>query len=144
MGARELEIRAYQESDEEPVVALWQAVFPGDPPWNEPRGVIRRKLGIQRELFFVALLGNQLAGTVLAGFDGCRGWIYHLAVAPELRRLGVGRTLMREAEEGLRSLGCPKINLQVRASNTEVVRFYERLGFAVEERVSMGRLLVRG
>ncbi len=141
MRAYELEIRAYQESDEEEVVALWEAVFPGDPPWNEPRGVIRRKLAIQRELFLVAIFADRLVGTVLAGFDGCRGWIHHLAVAPDTRRLGVGRSLMLEAEQGLRALGCPKINLQVRATNPGVVRFYEHLGFAVEERVSMGRLL---
>ena len=77
----------------------------------------------------------------MAGFDGVRGWIYHLAVSPESRRRGVGTQLVRAAETGLSKLGCPKVNIQVRASNDEVIAFYKGLGFAVEERVSMGRRL---
>jgi hypothetical protein len=83
----------------------------------------------------------QIAGAVMAGYDGVRGWIYHLAVAPELRRRGLGAQLVRAAEERLRALGCPKVNLQVRPSNREAVAFYRRLGYEVEEWVSLGRLL---
>lgn len=84
---------------------------------------------------------GQLVGGLKAGFDGVRGWIYHLAVAPESRRCGVATKLVRAAEAALRDLGCPKVNLQVRASNASVVAFYQALGFTVEERVSMGRRL---
>lgn len=136
-----LRVRPFSEADEPAVVALWSEVFAGDPPRNEPRAVIRRKLRVQRELFLVGELDGEVVGTVIAGFDGFRGWVYHLAVHPRFRRRGFGRTLMREAEARLKALGCPKVNLQVRASNVEVVAFYERLGYAVEDHTSLGRML---
>jgi len=116
-------------------------VFADDPPWNGPEAVIRRKLGVQRELFLVGELTGKVVATVLAGFDGVRGWIHHLAVAPSLRRRGIATRMMREAESGLAKLGCPKINLQVRPGSTGVVAFYRTLGYEVEERVSMGKRL---
>jgi ribosomal protein S18 acetylase RimI-like enzyme len=127
--------------DRRQVVALWNRVFPGDPPWNAPDAMIDRKLGAQPELFLVAEIDGRIAGTVLAGFDGVRGWLYHLAVAPEERRRGCGARLVAAAELALRALGCTKVNLQVRAGNAEAVAFYRRLGYEVEERVSMGRRL---
>jgi len=80
---------------------------------------------------------------VLAGFDGVRGWVHHLAVLPTLRRLGLATQLMRAAEQGLTQLGCPKLNLQVRSTNADVVAFYESLGYAVEDRISLGKPLGR-
>jgi ribosomal protein S18 acetylase RimI-like enzyme len=103
--------------------------------------VIRRKLEVQRELFLVGVLGEEVVGTVLAGYDGFRGWVYHLAVHPAHRRRGFGRRLMQSAERRLRALGCPKLNLQVRARNAGVVAFYEALGYSVEGHVSMGKEL---
>jgi ribosomal protein S18 acetylase RimI-like enzyme len=136
-----MEIRPYTEADEKPVASLWRRVFPDSPPWNDPETDIRRKLSVQRELFLVATLGGELVGTAMAGFDGHRGWVYYVAVSPEHRRQGIGRALMRQVEEGLAELGCSKLNLQVRASNPQAVSFYQRLGYRVEERVSMGKLL---
>lgn len=136
-----MEIRPYKEADEAAVAALWREVFPDAPAHNVPEEDIRRKLAVQRELFFVAEEGGELAGTALAGYDGHRGWVYYVAVRPAYRRRGVGAALMARVEEGLRATGCPKLNLQVRASNREAVAFYERLGYAVEERVSMGKRL---
>ena len=75
-------VRVYRDSDHDSVVVLWRMVFPNDPPWNEPSELIRRKRRIQRELFWVAEEGDEIVGTVLAGYDGVRGWIYHLAVDP--------------------------------------------------------------
>jgi ribosomal protein S18 acetylase RimI-like enzyme len=135
------QVRAYQHVDEHAVVRLWETVFPDDPAWNEPRAVIRRKLTVQPELFLIALRAGSVVGTTLAGFDGVRGWVHHVAVAPNLRRQGIGRLLMQEAADRLRDLGCPKLNLQVRASNPGAVSFYERLGFLREERISFGQLL---
>jgi ribosomal protein S18 acetylase RimI-like enzyme len=123
------------------VAALWREVFPDAPPHNVPEEDIRRKLAVQQELFFVAEEGGEVVGTALAGYDGHRGWVYYVAVEPSRRRRGVGAALMARVEEGLRALGCPKLNLQVRSSNRQAVAFYERLGYAVEERVSMGKLL---
>jgi ribosomal protein S18 acetylase RimI-like enzyme len=137
----DLTIRPFLETDEPEVIKLWDLVFPDDPPHNAPAKVIHQKLGTQRELFLVGFVGHELLGTVLAGYDGCRGWIYHLAVHPDHRRNGYGRELMRSAEARLRARGCPKINLQVRTGNGAVARFYEDLGFAVEERISLGKRL---
>ena len=133
--------RPFSEVDEPSVVDLWNEVFPGDPPRNEPRAVIGRKLQVQRELFLVGEFQGDVVGTVIAGFDGYRGWVYHLAVHPRVRRRGFGRELMREAEVRLRALGCPKVNLQVRSSNTRVVEFYEALGYSTEARASLGKVL---
>jgi ribosomal protein S18 acetylase RimI-like enzyme len=139
-----MEIRPYEEADEAAVAALWREVFPDEPAHNVPEEVIARKLGVQRELFFVAVEGGGVVGTAMAGYDGHRGWVYAVAVKPSHRRRGVGAALMARVEEGLRAAGCPKLNLQVRASNRQAVAFYERLGYAVEDRVSMGKLLAGG
>lgn len=136
-----MEIRPYIESDHEAVVAFWRKVFGYSAPHNDPVLVIERKLAVQRELFFVALVEGELAGTVMGGYDGHRGWIYSLAVAPRFQRHGIGTALLRHAEKALADLGCPKINLQVLASNSVVVAFYRKLGYGVEERVSMGKVV---
>jgi ribosomal protein S18 acetylase RimI-like enzyme len=137
-----VEIRVYRESDEKAVVALWTDVFKKTEPRNEPHFVIAKKLATQPELFFVALDDGSVVGTAMGGFDGHRGWIYTVAVRPDLRRLGIGTALVRRVESALAALGCPKVNLQVLGSNVAVVAFYERLGFAVGDRVSMGKSLV--
>ena len=139
-----MEIRPYGESDEEAVAALWREVFPDAPAWNVPEEDIRRKLTVQRGLFLVACADGEVVGTALGGYDGHRGWVHLVAVSPRHRRLGIGAELMRRVEEGLTALGCPKLNLQVRPSNEDVVAFYERLGYAVEDRVSMGKRLETG
>ena len=136
-----LEIRPYQPKDHAQVVALWSDVFADDPPWNEPTAMIRRKLTVQPELFFVACINDQVVGAVMAGFDGVRGWIHHLAVYNSYRRQGIASSLMRAAEKGLEAAGCPKVNLQVRATNSSVIAFYRSLGYEVEDRASLGKRL---
>jgi ribosomal protein S18 acetylase RimI-like enzyme len=132
-------IRPFREDDEEAVIALWNEVFPDAPPWNDPKSDIGRKLTIQRDLFLVAEMDEELVGTAMAGFDGHRGWVYYLAVSPPHRRRGIGATLMARVEEGLARLGCGKLNLQVRGSNRDAVAFYEKLGYEIEDRISMGK-----
>jgi ribosomal protein S18 acetylase RimI-like enzyme len=139
--ATHVSIRTYEECDEASVVALWGAVFPSPEPRNVPRVVIAQKLARERELFLVAVVDGSVVGTAMGGYDGHRGWLYTVAVRPDLRRRGVGRALVQGVETSLTALGCPKVNLQVLASNYAVVAFYERLGYAVEERISMGKLL---
>lgn len=134
-------IRAYEAGDRQPLERLWARVFPDDPPWNAPAVMIENKLKVQPELLLVGVVDTELAAAVMAGFDGVRGWIHHLAVAPEWRRRGFASQLIRAAEVGLRRLGCTKVNLQVRATNAEVVAFYRSMGYQLEERVSMGRRL---
>ena len=140
MGAP-IEIRPYESKDHAQVVALWSKVFKDDPPWNEPASMIRRKLTVQPELFLVAVIDGQVVGTVMAGFDGVRGWIHHLAVRGSHRRQGIASSLMRAAEKGLEIAGCPKVNLQVRATNSKVIAFYRSLGYELEERASLGKRL---
>lgn len=134
-----MEIRSFEEADEVAVVKLWEDVFAYPQARNAPAKVIRDKLAVQRDLFFVALEDGQLVGTVMGGYDGHRGWVYSLAVRPDVRRKGIGTELMRRVERELSRRGCPKINLQVLASNAATVAFYKGLGYAVEERISMGK-----
>jgi ribosomal protein S18 acetylase RimI-like enzyme len=136
-----MEIRPYRESDADAVIALWHEVFPITLPHHDPATSIRRKLAVDRELFLVAEIDGAVAGTAMGGYDGHRGWVYSVAVRPDLQRGGIGRALMTELERRLRALDCPKINLQIEGENAQVVAFYEQLGFAVEERVSMGKRL---
>lgn len=137
----EVSIRSYEPWDEEEVVALWETCFPDDPPWNDPRDVILRKMTVQPELFLVAVQGEQVLGTVLAGYDGFRGWVNKVATHPAHRGRGIASLLMQAAENALLDMGCPKLNLQVRADNDSVVEFYREAGYAVEDRVSMGKRL---
>jgi len=136
-----LNIRTFEESDEQSVSALWTSVFGYPAPHNQPGKIVRDKLRLQRELFFVAVFDGRLVGTVMGGYDGHRGWIYSLAVAPEVRGRGIGAALMNHVEHALREMGCPKINLQLVASNAATAAFYEKLGYRIEERVSMGKIL---
>lgn len=135
-------VRPYLDSDEQAVAALWWEVFSDMPARIQPHANIQRKLSVQRELFLVATINGAVVGTAMAGFDGHRGWVYYVAVSPPHRRQGIGTLLMRRVEQDLVSLNCPKLNLQVRAPNREAVRFYRSLGYEVEERVSMGKLLM--
>jgi len=136
-----VEIRSYRDEDLPEVVELWQAAFPDAPRGNDPAVDIARKHEVQRELFVVATDGGEIVGTAMAGYDGHRGWVYYVAVSPGHRRRGIGTVLMRRVERDLAGMGCPKLNLQVRAANGEAVRFYESLGYVTEDRVSMGRRL---
>jgi hypothetical protein len=141
MSEFEATVRPFQLADREAVVELWRMVFPDESGWNEPDGVIHRKSSVQPELFFVCECSGELVGSVLAGFDGVRGWVHHLAVHPSFRRRGLATRLMGSAEQALGDLGCPKLNLQVRAINAGVVDFYQSLGYGIEDRISLGKPL---
>lgn len=134
-------VRSFVAQDRPALERLWSEVFPDDPPANNPAGLIDRKLLVQPELILVAERNAVLVGAIMAGFDGVRGWLHHLAVAKSHRRQGIARLLVQTAESELKRLGCPKVNLQVRATNASVVAFYQSLGYSVEERISMGRRL---
>jgi ribosomal protein S18 acetylase RimI-like enzyme len=126
------EIRPFREDDRAEVVELWAEAFPDDPDHNVSSDMIDRKLRVQSELFLVAVADGVVVGTVMAGFDGVRGWLHRLAVRASARRKGLGTLLVRNAEARLAKLGCPKVNLQVRAPNTTVIAFYRALGYSVE------------
>lgn len=134
-------IRPYQAADFEGLDALWREAFPNDPPRNRADVSVPAKLAINDDLLFVAVEQGHVIGSIMAGYDGHRGWLYSVAVRQDAKRHGIGTALVQTAEAALRKLGCCKINLQVRSTNTAVIDFYKRLGFSVEEHISMGRLL---
>jgi ribosomal protein S18 acetylase RimI-like enzyme len=130
-------IRPFKLSDEAAIIHLWQACDLAVPQ-NDPRRDIARKVRVNPEMFLVGLRSGALVGTCMAGYEGHRGWINYLAVAPDCRRSGLGTELMDEAARLLRKAGCPKINLQVRSNNDEVIAFYRNLGYKADEVVSLG------
>jgi len=136
-----MHIRPYREPDEEAVVALWQACGLTR-PWNDPHKDIARKLTVQRELFFVGEVEGRIVATVMAGFEGHRGWVNYLAVAPGMRGRGYGAALMKRVEEEFTARGCPKVSLLVRSANAEVMEFYRRLGYAADDAVPLGKRLI--
>jgi ribosomal protein S18 acetylase RimI-like enzyme len=140
-----LSIRRFDASDTDAVVALWQQAFPEyrdvTRPQRNPHLSIANKLAAQPELFFVAVLGERIAGTVMGGYDGHRGWLYSLAVDESLRRHGIGTRLVAQVENALTERGCPKLNLQVLSAKTEVRAFYESLGYRADAVVSLGKRL---
>ena len=135
-----MEIRKYQEEDRAGLIELFQKVFPDDSPHNEPSKVIDAKLAVD-DLIFVAVVDDQVIGGCIAGYDGHRGWLYAVATSPSYRRSGIGQKLVSLALQSLKNVGCVKVNLQIRTTNTEVIEFYKSLGFSTEERVSMGVLI---
>jgi ribosomal protein S18 acetylase RimI-like enzyme len=139
--ASHIDIRPFEDADHDGVLALWARVFPEEPPWNAPAGMIARKLRVQRELFLVADHDGVIVGTVLAGYDGVRGWVHKVGVDPAFRRRGIAARLMAAAEAGLAGLGCIKLNLQVRAGNEDAERFYRSIGYDVEARTSLSKHL---
>ena len=136
-----MHVRPYEDADEPAVLALWRDVLPDSAPHNDPATSLRNKLAVERDLLFVAVSDQAVVGTVMGGYDGHRGWVYSVAVEPRWRRRGIGAALLRRLETALAERGCLKVNLQVRAANAGVIAFYEKLGYAVEERVSMGKRL---
>ena len=136
-----MHIRPYQASDEAAVVALWQACDLTR-PWNDPHKDIARKLQIHPELFLVGEVQGHLMASAMFGYEGHRGWVNYLAVAPDHQKQGHAKALMQQGEALLLARGCPKINLQVRASNAAVLAFYQSLGYQDDQVVSMGKRLI--
>lgn len=121
-------LRAFSESDRAAIFALWHAVGLTR-PWNDPSADIDRAVGHDAAALLVAEHEGAVAGTIMCGFDGHRGWIYYLAVAPDRQRRGLGGQLMAAAEDWLRRRGCPKVELMVRDGNDDATAFYRALGY---------------
>ena len=138
MKTQKLTIRQYKDTDLEEVVNIWKQCNLVV-PWNHHETDINIKVTFQPDLFLVGESDNCIIATVMAGFEGHRGWINYLAVLPEFQEQGLGQRMMDEAEKRLRKLGCPKINLQVRSSNKNVIAFYKSIGFSQDEVISLGK-----
>ena len=143
-GVGAFAIRAFSPADAEAVVALWHECGLVR-AWNDPYKDIARKLSEQPELFLVIGAGGEkgvVVASAMVGFDGHRGWVYYLAVAPGMQRQSLGRALMARAEQLLIERGCPKLMLMVRSSNAAVIDFYRELGYGEETVVVMGKRLI--
>ena len=136
-----LEIRSFRQEDEVPLIKLWEKCKLVV-AWNDPSKDIRRKVQLDPGGFLLSLHDNSLIASVMAGYEGHRGWINYLAVDPEYRRKGLGKTMMKAAETYLEQFECPKINLQIRAKNHQVIEFYKSIGFLQEDVINMGKRLI--
>ncbi len=135
-----MQLRPFQLEDEQAVIDLWRRCDLIR-PWNDPQKDIRRKLQFQSEMFLVGSVEGEIVASVMAGYEGHRGWVNYLAVDPDFQHKGYGRMIMNEAEKLLREAGCPKINLQIRNSNESAIEFYQNIGFVIDEVLSMGKRL---
>jgi len=136
-----MRIREYLKADLDKVIVLWESCGLLV-PWNNPYKDIERKMQVDPDLFLVGELSGDIVASVMGGYEGHRGWINYLAVHPEHQRKGFGREIMLEVEKRIKETGCPKINLQVRASNQDVIAFYQSLGFTDDEVIGLGKRLV--
>jgi ribosomal protein S18 acetylase RimI-like enzyme len=138
-------VRAAEAADDPAILALWQA---GGlvRPWNDPVLDLARKRADSPWGLLVAAVDGAVVGTVMVGYDGHRGAVNYLAVAPEQRGRGIGSALMDAAETLLRARGCPKVALSVRAEHAEVSAFYARRGYVPESGIGHWglRLIVDG
>jgi ribosomal protein S18 acetylase RimI-like enzyme len=135
-------VRPFRAEDRAAVVDLWRRCDLVR-PWNDPDRDIDRKLAEDPSGLVVADgVDGQIVAAMMVGYDGHRGWVNYLAVDPGRRGNGLGRAMMDHAEAWLLAQGCPKLNLQVRATNTDVLAFYEALGYQVDAAVSLGKRLI--
>ena len=134
-------VRPYLSADENAVVELWRKCNLLR-SWNNPKQDIKRKLGVGSELFLVGLVDDKVVATVMGGYEGHRGWVNYLAVDPTYQRRGLGQQIMEAVEKKILAMGCPKINLLIRMDNKAAVKFYESIGYEMDEVVSMGKRLV--
>lgn len=136
-----MKIRPFKEKDRSDVLRLWEDCDLTR-PWNDPNKDIDRKLAFQPDLFFVGLDGGELIATAMAGYDGHRGSVFYLAVAPRLQGQSYGATMMAHVERALVALGCPKLNIVVRSSNERVLGFYGALSYEADDVRCMGKRLI--
>lgn len=136
-----MRIRPYEASDQAAVIALWQKCELTR-PWNNAGLDIERKLAVNREWFLVGELQGEIVSSAMFGYEGHRGWVNYLAVHPAHQGQGFARAMMGYGEQLLLGAGCPKLNLQVRSSNAQALAFYARLGYRIDEVVSLGKRLI--
>ena len=136
-------IQAAAPEQEAEVIALWEA-WALTRPWNDPVADYRRAVDGAASAVLVMREGGRLAGSVMVGHDGHRGWVYYLAVAPAQRRRGIGRRLMAEAEAWLKAAGAPKLLLMVREGNDAALAFYDAIGLERQPVITFGRFLNDG
>jgi len=135
-----MKIRTFKIEDQTAVIELWRACTLVV-PWNDPAKDIARKLKVDADLFLVGESDGEIVATVMGGYEGHRGWINYLAVSPQHQRKGYGREIMEFVEQQIQQKGCPKINLQIRGTNTQAAAFYQAIGYDIENAIGLGKRL---
>ena len=135
-----MDIRAFEVKYKDEVIELWRECNLVVPQ-NDPAKDIERKLKIDPDLFLVGVIDEKVVATVMGGYEGHRGWINYLAVKPSQQRKGYGQAIMQAVESLIKQKGCPKINLQVRATNEAVIKFYAAIGYGNDNVVGLGKRL---
>ena len=135
-----MKIRAFDIEDQAAVIELWRACALVV-PWNDPAKDIARQLKVDADLFLVGESRGEFVATVMGGYEGHRGWINYLAVSPQHQRKGYGREIMEFVEQRIQLKGCPKINLQIRGTNTQAAAFYQAIGYDIENVIGLGKRL---
>jgi N-acetylglutamate synthase len=125
-----VEIVPFLPADYDEVMALWSSTEGLTLREADSRDAIERYLARNPCLSFIAREEGQLVGAVLAGTDGRRGYLQHLAVAPSHRSQGLGRALAERAVAALRAFGIAKCHLMVRQENAEARAFWEHVGWS--------------
>ena len=134
-------IRDFVPSDAAAVIKLWD-ICGLTRPWNDPQEDIARKMTDRNGAFWVAEDEEVIVAAIMIGYDGHRGSINYLAVAPEQQRSGLGAELMRRAEAFLVERGCPKVSFCVRKNNEAVLAFYQQLGYEIDDIHFLGKRLI--
>jgi ribosomal protein S18 acetylase RimI-like enzyme len=126
-----IQIREFRfPADYESVYELWKSIEKGvHVGRSDTRAEIEKKLIRDPDLFLVAESEGSIIGSVIGGYDGRRGLIYHLAVAASFRGRGIGSSLMEEVESRLRAKGCLKCYLMVVEGNIEAEQYYQQRGW---------------
>ncbi len=136
----DMQIEVFAEHYRQALIALWTECGLVVPQ-NDPNKDIDRKLQVGADLLLLGVLDGEVVASVMGGYEGHRGWINYLAVKPSHQRKGYGQAMMAAVETRLREKGCPKINLQVRSTNTAVIAFYDALGYGNDNVVGLGKRL---
>jgi ribosomal protein S18 acetylase RimI-like enzyme len=136
-----MNIKPYHPDNQQAVINLWQACNLVV-AWNDPIKDIQRKMLVDPDLFLIGELSEDIVATVMGGYEGHRGWINYLAVSPEHQRKGYARAMMQQVEALILQKGSPKINLQVRSNNIDVIQFYQAIGYDIENAVGLGKRLI--
>jgi ribosomal protein S18 acetylase RimI-like enzyme len=127
-GLSKVQIQEFQINDYDVVFELWKEAGLVIRPGDDMNGV-RMKLLRDPDLFLLARLEGEIVGCVIGGWDGRRGWIYHLAVKPSYQRQGIATALLSEVEKRLGEKGAKKINAQIYQSNTKSLKFFKARGY---------------
>lgn len=136
-----MEIHSFSEPYRTQVIQLWRDTGLVAPQ-NDPDKDINRKIADSPQWFFIGVVDNLVVASVMAGYDGHRGWVNYLAVQPALQKQGLAQLLMTHVEHQLRAVGCAKINLQIRDTNLQVIKAYKAMGYDIDPVTSMGKRLI--